>query len=248
MLHGNRTPDNTCDDTMMVSVVIPAFDEAATIGCCVKEALSCLEASEVIVVDDGSSDGTAKVAEAAGAKVIRHACNAGKAAAMNTGVREASHDVILFMDADVAGYTPQRLSSIVQPVMNGQYEMYVGIRARKTLWLNRLLYLFPVIGGERALTRRLWEAVPKCYQEGFKIEIALNHSSKKFEHGMGFQLIPGVRHHTKERKYGFVSGFIRRLIMIAEVLMISVQIYIRDPATSWLRRGVVTVRQWLESG
>lgn len=231
----------------MVSIVIPAFDEATTIGRCVKEALGCPEACEVIVVDDGSSDGTAAVAEAAGAKVIRHTRNAGKAAAMNTGVCTASHDVILFMDADVTGFTPQQLSCIVQPVITGKYEMYVGIRARKTLWLNRLLHFFPIIGGERAVTRRLWEAVPKCYQEGFKIEIALNHSSKKFEHGMGFQLIPGTRHHIKEKKYGIVLGFVRRLIMIAEVLMISVQIYIRDPAVSWLRRGVMTVRQWLAS-
>jgi polyprenyl-phospho-N-acetylgalactosaminyl synthase len=233
---------------MMVSIVIPAFDEAATIGCCVKEALNCCEASEVIVVDDGSADGTADAAEAAGAKVIRHARNAGKAAAMNTGVRAASHDVILFMDADVTGYTAAKLSSIVQPVMNGQFEMFVGIRARKTLWLNRLLHFFPIIGGERAVTRRLWESVPKCYQEGFKIEIALNNSSKKFGRGMGFQLIAGTHHHIKEKKYGLVRGFVRRLAMIAEVLMVSVQIYIRDPATNWLRRGVLTVRQWLQSG
>lgn len=234
-------------ETMMVSIVIPAFDEAATIARCVTEALQCPEASEVIVVDDGSSDNTAMLAEAAGAKVLRLASNVGKAAAMNMGVREAIHDIILFLDADVIGHTPQVLSSIVQPVIRGRYEMYVGIRARKTLWLNRILHFFPIIGGDRAVTRRLWEAVPKQYQEGFKIEIALNHTSKRFERGMGFQLMPGTRHHIKERKYGFVVGFIRRLQMIMEVLMVSVQIYILNPAAGWLRRCLLLLRQWLKT-
>src|SRR5690554_5973400 len=102
---------------MSVSIVIPAFDEVSTIGCCVAEARSCVEANEVIVVDDGSSDGTADAAEAAGARVVRLARNAGKAAAMNAGVREARHDIILFLDADVTGCTPGALTRIVEPVI-----------------------------------------------------------------------------------------------------------------------------------
>lgn len=231
---------------MMVSVVIPAFDEAATIAQCVTEALRCAEATEVIVVDDGSSDDTACLAEAAGAKVVRLARNAGKAAAMHAGVCEARHDVILFLDADVTGHTPAALTSIINPVVSGQYEMCVGIRARKTLLLNRLLHFFPIIGGDRAVTRRLWEAVPKQYKEGFKIEIALNHTSKQFERGMTFHLIPGTRHHIKEKKYGFVVGFIRRLMMIAEVLLISIKLYVTNPAVNCARRCLQVLRQWLK--
>lgn len=232
---------------MKISIVIPAFDEAGTIAHCVGEALLCREASEVIVVDDGSADATAEVAAAAGARVIRLERNGGKAAAMNAGVRHAQNDIILFLDADVTGHTPEALSRIIQPVLSGQYEMYVSLRARKTLWLNRLLHFFPIIGGERALTRQLWDAVPKHYQEGFKIEIALNHTSKQFERGMGFELIGGTVHHIKEKKYGLMLGFVRRLLMIADVVMISAEIYIWDYARSGLKRGMGVMRQWLRA-
>jgi glycosyltransferase involved in cell wall biosynthesis len=144
----------------MVSVVIPAFDEADTVGSVVAAARGHPDIAEVIVVDDGSSDGTAQVAAAAGARVLRVEHNGGKAAALDAGVRAAKGDVILFLDADVTGYTRETLSRIMQPVIDGRFEMYVGIRARSTVWLNRLLRFFPVIGGERAVTRRLWDAVP----------------------------------------------------------------------------------------
>lgn len=231
---------------MTVSIVIPAFNEASIIGLSIEEALCCVEASEVIVVDDGSTDGTADAARlAAPSVVIRLACNGGKAAAMDAGVRAARNDIILFMDADVSGHTPETLSRIVQPVITGQYEMYVGLRARNTVWLNRLLHFFPIIGGERAVTRRLWETVPGAYQEGFKIEIALNHTAKQFEPGMGFELISGTRHHTKEKKYGLWLGSVRRLYMIFDVVMISVQIYLWSPVVTVLRRGILAMRGWL---
>lgn len=230
---------------MTVSIVIPAFDEVNTIAPCVQGALRCVEAGEVIVVDDGSSDGTAAAAETAGARVVRLVRNGGKAAAMNAGVHEARHDIILFLDADVTGITPEAMTRILQPVLHGTFEMYVGLRARKTVWLNRLMHFFPIIGGERAVTRRLWEAVPKNYREGFKIEIALNHTSKQFERGMGFEFIKGTRHHIKEEKYGLRLGFTRRMLMVADVVTISGQIYIWDPALTKAKRAMLTMREWL---
>jgi glycosyltransferase involved in cell wall biosynthesis len=221
----------------MVSVVIVAFNEARTVGYCVTAALQCPSAHEVIVVDDGSTDKTAEVAASAGAtKVVRLEQNSGKAAAMAAGVRVASHDIILFLDADVTGLTPQMLSRIVQPVVDERFEMYVGVRARETIWLNKLLHFAPIIGGERAVTRRLWDAVPSRYREGFKIEIALNHTAKQFEHKMGFELIAGTVHRIKERKYGLITGLLRRTGMIVDILIVSFQIYIWDTAVkrSWL--------------
>jgi polyprenyl-phospho-N-acetylgalactosaminyl synthase len=220
----------------MVSVVIPAFDEAATIGRCVRAALHLPDVVEVIVVDDGSSDDTGEAAAAAGALVLRLDQRSGKAAAMDAGVHAARHSIILFLDADVTGYTDQMLTRIVQPVVDGRFEMYVGVRARKTIWLNRLLGFFPIIGGERAVTRRLWEAVPIKYKEGFKIEIALNHTAKKFGKGMGFELIAGTRHHVKEQKYGLCLGFLRRMQMVADIVVISFQLYVLEAISNGLKR------------
>lgn len=210
----------------MVSVIIPALNEDTTIGQKVAEVVGHPQVAEVIVVDDGSEDATAERAEAAGARVIRHRENGGKAAALDAGVQAACGDYLLFLDADVTGYTHDALSRIIEPVLAQRYEMFVGIRARRTIWLNRALHFFPIIGGERALTRALWQAVPRDHKRGFQIEIAMNYCAKQVGRGMGFALIPGTTHHIKEEKYGLLVGLGRRLAMIRDVVSISFRLYI----------------------
>ncbi len=91
-------------DSPTLSVVIPAWNAAGHIRPCL-EALAAQraepEAYEVVVVDDCSPDDTAAVAEALGARVVRHEANAGAAAARNTGARAARGEVLLFLDSDV---------------------------------------------------------------------------------------------------------------------------------------------------
>ncbi|MBI5376217.1 MAG: glycosyltransferase [Candidatus Schekmanbacteria bacterium] len=87
---------------MKISIIIPAYNAEKTIGECLKALLDQTygrESYEVIVVDDGSTDKTAGIAESLGAKVIRQK-NAGPAAARNRGVDEAKGDIILFTDSD----------------------------------------------------------------------------------------------------------------------------------------------------
>ena len=210
----------------MVSVIIPAFNEETTIAQKVGEVIGHPLVHEVIVVDDGSADATAALATQQGARVITQRENGGKAAALETGVAAASADVLLFLDADVTGYDHATLTRIIDPVLSGRYEMFVGIRARRTYWLNRALHFFPIIGGERALTRDLWDSVPAEHKQGFQIEIAMNYCAKQAGKGMGFALIAGTTHHIKERKYGLLVGLFRRAGMIRDVVAISFRLYI----------------------
>src|SRR5437867_843258 len=85
-----------------ISVIVPAFNAARTIADCVRalqRQTVCSDQYEIIVVDDGSTDDTAQVAEVAGAQVIRQQ-NQGPAAARNTGVAAARGELVLFTDAD----------------------------------------------------------------------------------------------------------------------------------------------------
>jgi len=210
----------------MVSVVMAAYNEAATVGCVVAAVVSHPQLCEVIVVDDGSSDATARRARAAGASVIELPANGGKAAALEAGVVRARSEILLFLDADVTGLTHADISRLIAPVAAGKVDMHVGLRARRTLWLNRLLHVFPIIGGERAVQRRIWQLVPARHKRGFRIEVALNYTAKRFGRGMSFELISGLRHRTKEHKFGWWRGLLRRLHMVGQVTAVAFSLYI----------------------
>jgi len=85
---------------MNISIVIPAHNEAGTIGGIIAEVRQIVPDAEIIVVDDASTDGTATVAREAGARVISHPYNIGNGAAVKTGIRAATGDTIVLMDGD----------------------------------------------------------------------------------------------------------------------------------------------------
>ena len=83
-----------------LTIVIPARDEAETLGALLKGLKTACPGAEVLVVDDGSTDSTAKIAEQGGAKVLRHAAGLGNGAAIKTGIRAATRPYLVCMDAD----------------------------------------------------------------------------------------------------------------------------------------------------
>ena len=116
-----------------VSVVLPALDEADRIGDAVRAVRAALEPTvgpeglEVVVVDDGSADGTAEAATAAGAdQVIRHERNVGKGAAVRRGMLAATGRTRVFTDADLA-YAPEQIVGLVEQVEDG-WDLVVGSR------------------------------------------------------------------------------------------------------------------------
>lgn len=219
----NRGNTRACGQ---VSAVIPAHDEGRTIRGVIAPLVGHPLIDEVIVVDDASTDDTAGIARAAGATVISMPQNGGKAAAMSLGVSAARNDVIFFSDADLTGLTPETITRIVTPVLMHDYGMYVGIRGRRTYWVNRLLHFTPILGGERALTRALWNQVPQDYKKNFQIEIALNFFAKLYGYRMGLTVVHGLNQVIKERKRGLLRGLWQRLGMIADILLVSWRIYV----------------------
>jgi glycosyltransferase involved in cell wall biosynthesis len=118
------------------SIVIPAMDEGAAIGRVVSELAKAATWREIIVVDDGSRDGTAEAAAAAGARVIRHPYNKGNGAAVKTGIRHATGDYILITDAD-GQHQPADATRLVARL--AEYDLVVGARsaASQAGWARR---------------------------------------------------------------------------------------------------------------
>ncbi len=106
-----------------VSVVIPAYNEAETVSHVVKVVKAVKYVTEIIVVDDGSTDQTAEVAEEAGAKVIMHPFNWGKGAAISTGFKNSEGDIVAFIDADLHKLTPKQVENIIIPILEGKADV-----------------------------------------------------------------------------------------------------------------------------
>lgn len=112
---------------MKVSIVIPAKDEALGLAILLPELVQLYPEAEIIVVNDGSSDTTKEVAEAAGAKVISHPYAKGNGAAVKSGARAAKGDFIVFMDGD-GQHSAADVGKLLAKVEEG-YDLVVGARS-----------------------------------------------------------------------------------------------------------------------
>jgi glycosyltransferase involved in cell wall biosynthesis len=194
---------------MRLSCIIPAYNEAARIGAVLDAVLPHPEIDEVLVIDDGSQDGTAEVvASRAGGKLrlIRLAQNGGKTAALARGFAETEAEVILLIDADLTGLSAAHLSALIAPVRTGQAEMSISLRDNAPgVW--RAIGL-DYISGERAIRRRLLtgqdEALRRLPKFGF--EVFLNGLAIKAGVKIAVVRLPGVVSPIKARKYGAWAG------------------------------------------
>jgi glycosyltransferase involved in cell wall biosynthesis len=116
---------------MKLSVVVPVYNEEKTIAEILKRVQKVGLADEIIVVDDGSSDGTAaiikKLSSDRSIKFIAHPKNMGKGAAVRSGIEAASGEMILVQDADLE-YYPEDYPALIKPIENGSADAVYGSR------------------------------------------------------------------------------------------------------------------------
>ncbi|MGI5839583.1 MAG: glycosyltransferase family 2 protein [bacterium] len=203
---------------MKIAAVIPAYNEEKTLPAVLQPVLACSGLSEVIVVDDGSTDNTAAVAEDMGARVLSLSPNAGKGGAVAAGFRSTDADVILLLDADLTGLTESHILTLLQPIRDGAADMTLGIFSSGRLLTNLAQKIAPQLTGQRAVRRAVLEAVSGLEMTRFGVEIALNRYARNVTLKTEIVLLPGMSHVMKEEKMGFFAGFCSRLHMYWNIL------------------------------
>jgi len=117
-------------DVERISVILPAKNEGAALAMLLPKLKATMPDAEIIVVDDGSTDDTVTLCEANQVKVVSHPYSIGNGAAVKTGARTATGDILVFMDAD-GQHKPEDIPRLLDKLSN-KYQMVVGARSRKS--------------------------------------------------------------------------------------------------------------------
>jgi glycosyltransferase involved in cell wall biosynthesis len=179
---------------LRVAVVIPAFRAAATIGDVVARTRVAVPGAEVIVVDDGSDDGTGEAGRETGATLVTHPRNRGKGVALRTGIARGCAlgvSIIVTLDAD-GQHPPAEIPRLIQPILESKADVVLGARKRDgdmpvsrrfTNWLSATLasriggqHVSDAQTGFRAFTREVAERVQPAgdryeYEANFLLDV-----------------------------------------------------------------------------
>ena len=199
----------------LLSVVIPIYNEANTLDQLIQRVRDVPIPLEIILVDDGSTDGTGELLErwqrVDGVRVFRHDHNRGKGTAVRTGLAAARGDVVVFQDADLE-YDPSEYPLLLLPILEQQADVVYGSRFSSRnrrvpkYWhytVNRLITLMSNMSTNLKLTD-----VETCYKL-IRKELVAKIATDLREEGFGIEIeitaklakIPGVRFHERPISY-----------------------------------------------
>jgi len=203
-----------------VACVIPAYNEEKRIRRVLDVVRQCSCVDEVIVVSDGSTDGTYAVARSvAGVRAFSLPTNCGKGAAMRAGASLTDADVILFLDADLINLTVDHVCKLVEPVEFREATMAIG-KFRGGRWLTDMAQrISPNISGQRAVRRHLFLEVPKLTSARMDVEVRINRYAWRKRWKVRYVPLVGVTHPLKEEKLGVVRGLWSRTKMYRDIFI-----------------------------
>ncbi len=202
---------------MNICALIPAYNEEKTVSHVVSVTKNLPEIKRVIVVNDGSEDKTSDVARMSGAEVIDLKKNSGKGAALKAGFDACNAEIIIMLDADLIGLNKEHIYSLLNPIINNEYDMTVGIFNEGRNLTDLAQKVSPHLSGQRALKGEILNKIQNLDNTGYGVEVAINRYVRANGQIKKVRL-PDLTHVMKEEKRGFWKGFKSRIKMYMEVL------------------------------
>lgn len=205
-----------------VAAIVPAYNEAGRIGRVLETLHDTPELSEIIVVDDGSSDSTADEAEAASRRdprlrVVRHERNQGKGQALFTGWKATRAPFIVLLDADLVNLQPGHVQDLMRPVLQGTADMTMGV-FESGYWRSDLTQqLTPWLTGQRCLRSALLDQIPWKAAAGYGFETAITLTSSRQEWRNQRVPLRGVSHLMGDLPRGSWRGPFNKFKMYAHI-------------------------------
>lgn len=143
---------SNADIAPCLGVVMPVYNEVATVGTVIGQVLAQRPVRELVIVDDGSSDGTWEAIQKAtenDARVVtvRHERNRGKGAAIRTGLERVTAPIVLIQDADLE-YDPTEYYLLLRPILSGKADVVFGSRFMASAGGHRVLYFWHALGNK----------------------------------------------------------------------------------------------------
>lgn len=214
-----------------MDALVPAYNEAPTVGDVVRALVASGVFGRVLVVNDGSTDMTSVIARRAGATVIDLHPNRGKAEAMLAGLTHCRGDVAFF-DADLVGLTEEHVHLLVDHFRTGQFDQVcalqdLGILGIRQPWIAVAAFS-PIIAGQRVVSRRVLDRVPESCWRGYAIEVVINYLVDSSGGTTCLVPLPGLSFRNKTQKVGFFVGWLGHLRMARQM---------RDAARSLAETG-----------
>lgn len=216
-----------------VTVLIPAYNEAANIENTVKAIKNITSVNQILVINDCSLDNTGELAVAAGADVINLPENLGKGGALNYGLKQVKNSIIALLDADL-GSCASEVSKLLEPVLTDKADMTIGRfppavkkggfgfvtkLARRGIRSYTGLEMASPLSGQRVLRRAVLEGIGGQFESGFGVEVGL--TIDVYRLGFRIKEVPVQMTHSETGRD--LSGFLHRGKQFWDVLLVLIK-------------------------
>jgi glycosyltransferase involved in cell wall biosynthesis len=190
-------------DKHRVSIVISVLNEENTVSDVVKTSLNCQAVDEVVVVNDGSTDNTAKMLESFLShpkySYIEFPKNKGKSYAMVAGVEISTGEVIAFIDSDLQGFEEKHIEQLLKPLLSGEADMVIGHPTENKF--DEKFNPLQMLAGERAVYKKdILPILEKMRTAKYGVESLINLYYKSRSKKVKYEFLWGIYHLTKLRK------------------------------------------------